>query len=113
MKSLFAIAALVASASAIAQTQVPNVFEDGKPAKAAEVNANFDALEAAIDAIPAGPAGPQGEQGPPGADGVAAGLSCSTDQIIKWNGSAWACSTASKVYELWSCLLYTSDAADE
>lgn len=27
--------------SAIAQTQVPNVFEDGKPAKAAEVNENF------------------------------------------------------------------------
>ena len=32
---------------AFAQTQVPNVFEDGQPAKAAEVNANFDALEAA------------------------------------------------------------------
>jgi len=27
--------------SALAQTQVPNVFEDGKPAKAAEVNENF------------------------------------------------------------------------
>ena len=38
---------------AFAQIQVPNVFEDGQPAKAAEVNANFDALEAAIDATPA------------------------------------------------------------
>jgi len=28
--------------SALAQTQVPNVFEDGKPAKAAEVNENFE-----------------------------------------------------------------------
>ena len=68
---------------AFAQTQVPNVFEDGKPAKAAEVNANFDALETAIDNIgeltqgPQGPAGPQGPQGPPGSNasisGVAAG----------------------------------------
>ena len=39
--SLIAIAALVASVSAIAQTQVPNVFEDGTPATAAEVNENF------------------------------------------------------------------------
>ena len=129
---------LFASFNAVAQTQVPNVFEDGTPASAAEVNANFDALEAAIDAIPQGPAGPQGEkgdqgdtgatgpqgpigltgvtgatgakgdtgvqgiqgeqgiqgaQGPAGADGVAAGLSCSNNQIIKWNGSAWACAT--------------------
>ena len=51
---------LFASFHAVAQTQVPNVFEDGTPAKAAEVNANFDALETAIDAIPEGPAGPQG-----------------------------------------------------
>ena len=44
---------LFASFHAVAQTQVPNVFEDGTPASAAEVNENFDALEAAIDAIPA------------------------------------------------------------
>ena len=61
---------LFASFHAVAQTQVPNVFEDGTPASAAEVNENFDTLEAAIDAIPEGPAGPQGEQGPAGdADG--------------------------------------------
>ena len=40
--------------SALAQTQVPNVFEDGTPASAAEVNANFDALETAIDDVAAG-----------------------------------------------------------
>ena len=170
--------------SALAQTQVPNVFEDGTPASAAEVNENFDALETAIDNVSAGadgktilngtaapsgdtgaegdffldttssmlygpkttsgwgngvsligptgaigakgdtgdtgpqgetgPQGPigltgatgatgakgdtgdqgiQGEQGPAGADGVAAGLSCTTDQIIKWNGSAWVCAS--------------------
>ena len=119
---------LFASLNAVAQTQVPNVFEDGTPASAAEVNANFDALETAIDAIPEGPAGPQGEQGiqgekgdtgatgpqgpigltgatgatgakgdtgdqgPAGADGVAAGLSCTTDQIIVYRGGAWVCS---------------------
>ena len=50
-KPLLAIL-LVLPLSTLAQTQVPNVFEDGTPAKAAEVNANFDALETAIDAIP-------------------------------------------------------------
>ena len=56
--------------SALAQTQVPNVFEDGSPAWAAEVNENFDALEASL---------------PPS--------NCSTDQIIKWDGLAWVCAT--------------------
>ena len=150
MIRLLTAALLVASSGALAQTQVPNVFEDGTPATAADVNENFDALEAAIDAIPEGPAGPQGEQGeqgpagpqgekgdqgdagatgpagpqgatgltgatgpqgatgakgdtgdqgiqgeqgPAGADGVAAGLSCTTDQTIKWDGSAWVCVT--------------------
>ena len=40
--------------SVLAQTQVPNVFEDGMPAKASEVNENFDALETAIDEVSAG-----------------------------------------------------------
>jgi hypothetical protein len=66
-----------------AQTQVPNTFQSGQPARAADVNENFDALEAAIDQnstaiqqIPAGPegpqgpAGPQGIMGPPGPQGV-------------------------------------------
>jgi hypothetical protein len=64
------------SATAFGQTQVPNTFQSGTPARAAEVNANFDALEAAIDQnavaiqnIPAGPEGPQGPQGDPGPQG--------------------------------------------
>ena len=143
MIRLLTAALLVASFGALAQTQVPNVFEDGTPATAAEVNANFDALEAAIDAIPEGPTGPQGEkgdtgdigpqgeqgetgpagtqgatgltgatgatgakgdtgdQGPAGADGVAAGLNCTTDQIIRYNGSNWVCA-----YRFWG-ELYT------
>ncbi|MEY3006689.1 MAG: hypothetical protein RI942_1031, partial [Pseudomonadota bacterium] len=45
---------LCLSPFAFAQTEVPNVFEDGRPARAAEVNANFDALVTAIDAVTAG-----------------------------------------------------------
>ena len=41
--------------STLAQTQVPNVFMDGTPATAVEVNENFDALETVIDALPTPP----------------------------------------------------------
>jgi Collagen triple helix repeat (20 copies) len=47
-----------------------------------------------------GPEGPPGPQGLPGADGVdgldspIANINCSTDQIIKYNGTAWVCSDA-------------------
>src|SRR5210317_1557474 len=71
------VVALVCTASAQAQTQVPHDFQSGQPARAAEVNANFDALETAIDQnavaiqnIPAGPQGPEGPQGDPGPQGV-------------------------------------------
>ena len=63
---------LFASFHVVAQTQVPNVFEDGTPARAAEVNANFDAIEAAL---------------PP--------ANCTADQIIKWDDTndVWVCAT--------------------
>ena len=38
-----------------------------------------------------GDQGIQGAQGPAGADGVAAGLNCSTDQIIRYDGNNWVC----------------------
>ena len=38
-----------------------------------------------------GPAGPQGEQGPAGNDGVVNGVTCQTNQIVRYNGSAWVC----------------------
>ena len=44
MRSFIAIAALVASISAFAEAQVPNVFEDGTPATAADVNENFQCV---------------------------------------------------------------------
>ena len=96
MLRLFILTLLTASLNAVAETQVPHTFTDGTPAMASEVNENFDALEAAIDAIPQGPAGPQG---PPGADGVAAGLSCSEDQIIVYRNDAWVCSSREYVQE--------------
>ena len=61
---------LCLSSFAFAQTQVPNVFEDGKRAEAAEVNANFDALEAAIDNLEEGVQGPKGDTGPQGPSGA-------------------------------------------
>ena len=76
MKTIAPIFVCLVAGSAIAQTQVPNNFEAGQPARAAEVNENFDALETAIDLnavaiqnIPAGPEGPQGPQGDPGPQG--------------------------------------------
>ena len=54
MIRLLTAALLVASFHAVAQTQVPNVFKDGTPATAAAVNANFEALETAIDDVAAG-----------------------------------------------------------
>jgi hypothetical protein len=44
---------LLACATATAQTQVPNTFLPGTPAKAADVNANFQALATAINALAA------------------------------------------------------------
>ena len=42
---------------------------------------------------PQGEQGPQGMVGPAGADGVAAGLNCTTDQSIVYRGGAWVCSS--------------------
>ena len=47
-----------------------------------------------------GATGIQGEQGPAGADGVAAGLSCTTDQSIVYRDGAWVCSEPVLVQEV-------------
>ena len=67
---------------------VPNTFKDGDIIKAEDFNNNNLSIKKAINDIPAGATGPAGADG---ADGVAAGLSCTPDQIIKWNGLAWVC----------------------
>lgn len=51
IKFFVAATATVFIAQASAQTEVPNTFEAGGAAVAAEVNANFDALIDAIDAL--------------------------------------------------------------
>ena len=94
-------------------------FSDGQVIEADDFNHNFQKLEQDIaNGVTGpqgeqGPAGPQGEkgdkgdtgdQGPAGADGadgVAAGLNCTTDQIIKWSGSAWVCSSTEIVSQTW------------
>jgi hypothetical protein len=45
-----ALALSVACAAANAQVTIPNTFQSGTPARAADVNANFSAVEAAVDA---------------------------------------------------------------
>ena len=42
-------AAILIAGMASAQTQVPNIFQAGQPARAAEVNENFAVLETAVD----------------------------------------------------------------
>ena len=56
-------------------------FSDGQVIEADDFNHNFQKLEQDIADIPAG------------ADGVAAGLTCTTDQSIVYRGSAWVCSS--------------------
>lgn len=52
MRILIVAAALFAVSSApSAQTRLPNTFAPGQPAKAAEVNENFEALARAIDSL--------------------------------------------------------------
>jgi surface protein len=60
------------TAQAFAQVQVPKSYSDGEVIYADELNTN---LKAIADAVPP--------------------RDCTTDQIIKWNGSAWVCATGS------------------
>jgi hypothetical protein len=93
------MALLLWAAAATAQTVVPNVFSNGTPADANEVNENFEALADAIDEAegepgpqgppgPRGPAGPQGPAGAPGPQGPpglspALGFLCPDNTVVK------------------------------
>ena len=90
MKKLAVLSAVFFSGLAVAQTQVPNVFEDGTPASATEVNANFDTLESAINSNYE-----DFELFRADTQLLLPPSNCSTDQIIKWNGSKWVCSDPS------------------
>ena len=79
---------LVTSLDVMAQKLLLNEFEDGTPAKAAEVNYNFDALNNQIVSND-----DEFEQFRANTEIVLPPSDCSTNQIIKWNGSAWECAT--------------------
>ena len=81
-------------------------FSDGQVINADDFNHNFQKLEQDIADIPAGL---QGEQGPAGADGVAAGLNCTTDQSIVYRGDAWVCSSPELVISSFSPSTDTSN----
>ena len=62
---------LMVSGATFAQTSVPNTFQTGSPARAAEVNENFTVLQQAVQVLESTAAvpGPEGPQGPTGATG--------------------------------------------
>ena len=63
-------------------------FSDGQVIEADDFNHNFQKLEQDIADIPEGP---PGTPGPAGADGVVNGVTCTTDQIVRYDGNAWIC----------------------
>jgi formylglycine-generating enzyme required for sulfatase activity len=67
--TLFAVVIVGVGNYAYASTTVPNTFTANTPAKAGEVNDNFNALATAIDTISLTP-GPKGDKGDTGATGV-------------------------------------------
>jgi len=99
MTRLLTATLLVASFSVVADDL--KTFSNGQVINADDFNHNFQKLEQDIANGVTGPQGPKGDkgdtgdQGPAGAHGVAAGLSCTTDQIIKWDGTndVWVCAT--------------------
>ena len=63
-------------------------FSNGQIIEADDFNHNFQKLEQGISDIPAGP---KGDKGDPGDDGVVNGVTCTSDQIVRYDGNAWAC----------------------
>ena len=68
IRLLTGIGLALMTAQAFAQVQVPKSYSDGEVIYADELNTN---LKAIADAVPP--------------------RDCTTEQIIKWNGSAWVC----------------------
>ena len=70
IRLLTAIGLALMTTQALAQVQVPKSYSDGEVIYAEELNNN---LKAIADAVPP--------------------RDCTTDQIIKWDGSDWVCAT--------------------
>ena len=67
-------AAVLFASAAFAQVEIPHVHENGDVIDADEINQNLDIVANVV---------------PP--------RDCSTNQIIKWDGSAWVCSSSERV----------------
>ena len=76
MTRLLMLASVVFASAVFAQVEIPHVHENGDVIDADEINKNLDIVAKAV---------------PP--------RDCSTNQIIKWDGSAWVCSSLTLVYE--------------
>ena len=74
MTRLLMLASVVFASAVFAQVEIPHVHENGDVIDADEINRNLDIVAKAV---------------PP--------RDCSKDQIIKWDGSAWVCSSATLV----------------
>ena len=74
MTRLLILASMLFASAVFAQVEIPHVHENGDVIDADEINKNLDIVAKAV---------------PP--------RDCSKDQIIKWDGSAWVCSSAEAV----------------
>ena len=72
IRLLMVIGFALVTTQASAQVQVPKSYSDGEVIDADELNTNLEAIAGAV---------------PP--------RTCTTDQIIKWDGSAWVCASLS------------------
>lgn len=78
----FLLLALVFTSASLAQTEVPNTFSAGQPARAAEVNANFDVLEQAIQQL-------EGSTNLSWMGDWQNGVSYAVDDLVFFQGSAY------------------------
>ena len=74
MTRLLMLASVVFASAVFAQVEIPHVHENGDVIDADEINKNLDIVAKAV---------------PP--------RDCSTNQIIKWDGSEWVCSSSERV----------------
>lgn len=74
MTRLLILASMRFASAVAAQVEIPHVHENGDVIDADEINQNLDIVAKAV---------------PP--------RDCSTNQIIKWDGSAWVCASKSIV----------------
>ena len=74
MTRLLILASMLFASVVFAQVEIPHVHENGDVIDADEINKNLDIVAKAV---------------PP--------RDCSKDQIIKWDGSAWVCSSSEYV----------------